>query len=352
MKDILDVLTNNGYEAFIVGGYVRDLLLGIDSKDIDICTNAKIEDIIRVFNGKGIPNIKYYSYHIEHDNYNFDITSYRKELEYKKNKPTKIEYAYNVKEDLERRDFTINTMLISLYNNKLYDKLDAKKDIDNKIIKVVGNTYKKFNEDKTRILRAIRFSVTLNFKLDSKIQNFLKTRGYLLNEIPNEFKRKEIDKILDSENYYMFFDIVKKYNLEEYLGIHFNETKPSYNKYGIYAQMNVNNLPFTRKEKKMVHSIRLLIDKRNIDIDDINKYDDEILLNAATILKKTKLLKVLKEINKLHSNLDIDINMKTMLKYIDIKDVQRIYRLIESNIISEKLINREDKIIEFIKEQI
>ena len=89
MKEILDILNNNGYEAFIVGGYVRDYLLGNESKDIDICTNAPIEEIIKLFNGRGRAFKEYYSFHIEENGYSYDITTYRKELKYKKNKQIK-----------------------------------------------------------------------------------------------------------------------------------------------------------------------------------------------------------------------------------------------------------------------
>lgn len=84
MKEIMDKIIEEGFECYIVGGYVRDYLLGYNSKDIDICTNAKVEDIIKIFKDSGKTNINYFSYHIKDGEYTYDITSYRKELEYKK----------------------------------------------------------------------------------------------------------------------------------------------------------------------------------------------------------------------------------------------------------------------------
>ena len=214
MKEILDKIIKEGFECYIVGGYVRDYLLGYDSKDIDICTNAKVEDLIKIFNGTGKPNKEYYSYHIKDGDYTYDITSYRKELQYKKNKPIKLEYAKDLKTDLLRRDFTINTFAID-ENGKLLDLLNAKEDLDNRIIKVVGNTKEKLTEDKTRIIRAIRFACTLDFTLSNEIREFLKENGKMLNEVPKEYIKKELDKIFDSNHYDKFFEIVRNYNLSK-----------------------------------------------------------------------------------------------------------------------------------------
>ena len=90
MREILETLNKNGYEGFIVGGFVRDYLLGIPSTDVDICTNAPIEEIERIFKNRGKSFPQYYAYHIEEDGMTYDITTYRRELKYKKNKPCEI----------------------------------------------------------------------------------------------------------------------------------------------------------------------------------------------------------------------------------------------------------------------
>ena len=149
MKDVIDKINENGFECFIVGGYVRDYLLGMSSYDVDICTNAKIEDLIKIFGKEGTYNKEYYTYHLTRGEYHYDITTYRRELEYKKNKPIKLEVADNLKEDLLRRDFTINTFALDK-DNKFIDLLNSKRDLDYKLIRVVGNTKEKLLEDKTR----------------------------------------------------------------------------------------------------------------------------------------------------------------------------------------------------------
>ena len=168
MNNIVDELNKHGYEAYIVGGYVRDYLLSYESKDIDICTNAKIEDIERIFQERGRSYPNYYSYHIKEHDCTYDITSYRKELKYKNNKPCKIVYAKTLKEDLKRRDFTINTLAIDK-NGKLIDLMHAKKDLDRKIIRVVGDTETRLKEDKTRIIIDV-----MENKLDKNKSSYLR----------------------------------------------------------------------------------------------------------------------------------------------------------------------------------
>ncbi len=254
MREILNKLINNGFEAFVVGGYVRDYLLSLKSYDIDICTNAKIEDIINIFNGIGKVNKEYYSYHIEKDNITYAITSYRKELEYYKNKPIKLEYASSLEEDLLRRDFTINTLAMDIDGN-IIDLLDAKEDLNNKIIKVVGDTYNKFNEDKTRIIRALRFSTVLDFKLDKYIDDFLNKNASLLKEVPKEYIKKELDKIFSNKNYLKFFEMVDKYNLKPYLNINYSNIKPNCDKMEVWAQLDTT-LPLSNKEIKICNAIK------------------------------------------------------------------------------------------------
>lgn len=348
MKKIMEKLRKNGFESFIVGGYVRDYILGHESFDVDISTNASIEDLIRIFKDEGIPNEKYYSYHIEDEKYNYDITSYRKELEYKKNKPVKLVPAKTFHQDLLRRDFTINTLAIDI-NGKLVDRLSVKKDLDKKIIKVVGNTNKKFEDDKTRILRAIRFYSTLEFELDKEIKSFLKEKKDYLNEIPKEYKRKELDKIFELKSHKRFFDLVIEYDLEKVLNIKLNgKVKDAYDKYGIYAQIE-SSLVFSKKEKNIIKTIKEIIDKREFKISDIFKYDDIIVNNVAWILDITDEIKSVKEISSLKSIIEIDITIEDLLQYIDVKDIKRVYKQIEKNILNGLLINERPYIIEYIK---
>ena len=346
MNNIIEELTKNGYECFIVGGYVRDYLLSYESKDIDICTNAKIEDIERIFKEKGKSYPNYYSYHIKEQDYTYDITSYRKELKYKNNKPYKIEYAQTLKEDLKRRDFTINTLAIDK-DEKLIDVMHAKKDLDKKIIKVVGDTETRLKEDKTRIIRAIRFACTLDFTLSKDIEKFLKKNGKYLNQIPKEYIKKELDKIFTSGNYIKFFDIVQKFKLNKYLNIEFTNIQPSYNYYGIWSQLNTK-LPLTRKETYNIKYINKLVSNGDITIEDVKNYNEDIIKNAASLLNIDSKVKKILEITKLHSIIDINFDINEISTLVGISKTKTMFKKIEKSIISGSLLNNHDEIERFI----
>ena len=172
IKKILNKLEKNGFEAYVVGGYVRDYLLNITSYDVDICTNALPKDIIKVFKiKKGVSN--YGSIGFKIGKYNYDITTYREDGEYNNHKPKSIKYVDNLLIDLKRRDFRINSICMNS-EGKIFDYLNGKEDIHNKLVKTIGSTNVRLNEDPVRILRAIRFAIILDFNLDEEIISFIK----------------------------------------------------------------------------------------------------------------------------------------------------------------------------------
>ncbi len=259
MKEILYKLINNGFDAYIVGGYVREYLLHKNNFDIDISTNAKPYEIDNILNHIGKINDKYYAYHFSDGLYNYDITTFRKELKYEKNKPIKLEYS-NFKEDILRRDFTINAIAMDKDNN-IIDIVGGINDLNNHIIRVIGSTYEKLNEDATRVLRALRFYTTLNFELDLEIINFINDNKNIFNNIPKEYIRQELDKIFSSKYVYRFFDFISKYNLFEYLHIKYDRIDLNKNVYGLWAQIETD-LPFSKCEKDIIKSIK-----------DVNNYE-------------------------------------------------------------------------------
>ena len=189
---LLKKINDLGYVAYIVGGYPRDKYLNIESFDIDICTNMKPDMLKEYFNvtrdnGYGSVII---------DN-KFEVTTFRRDT-YDNSRYPKIEYVNSLEEDLERRDFIINTLCID-YKGNYIDKLDAIKDIENKIIRTVKNSNNSFKEDPLRIVRALRFKIDLNFKLNSDIINSINEFSYLLDTISKNRLEKEIEKSHNKE---------------------------------------------------------------------------------------------------------------------------------------------------------
>lgn len=255
IKEILEKIEQAGFKAYVVGGFVRDYLLGIENKDIDITTNAKPEDLKIIFGESLVIYESYGACHLKNDKYSVDFNTFRKELKYQNNKPIEIEYVNNLNEDLFRRDFTINSLCFDKDFN-LIDLLNAKKDLDNKLIKVIGDTNKKFDEDATRIIKAIKFMCTLNFNLDSEIINYILNNKEFLNRINLNKQKEELDKIL-SNNPVVFINFLKEYNLGYIFGINTNSFKISNDLIEMYAQMNLSEgFPFTKEEKKKIKTFK------------------------------------------------------------------------------------------------
>lgn len=181
---ILSKLNSCGYEAYIVGGCVRDSIIGTTPHDWDICTSALPEQVIEVFEGyKIIPTgLKHGTVTIIIDNSQYEVTTYRIDGKYEDNRhPKEVSFTSDLKEDLSRRDFTINAMAYSP-SVGLVDFFGGKSDIRNKIIKCVGKPDDRFNEDALRMLRAIRFSITLGYSIESKtLQSIYKNKNLLKN---------------------------------------------------------------------------------------------------------------------------------------------------------------------------
>ena len=171
--EILKIFNENNYEAYVVGGYVRDYVLNRKTNDIDICTSATPKEILEIFDNVMISDMKYGSVVISYKGYNFDVTTFRKEIKYEGNrKPVKIKYIKDLKKDLLRRDFTVNTLCMNS-RGEVIDILNIKNDLDNKILRTVGNPRYRIKEDSLRILRCVRFATILDFKIEDKTKYYL-----------------------------------------------------------------------------------------------------------------------------------------------------------------------------------
>lgn len=208
--NLLKEIHNLGYEAYIIGGYPRDLYRNKINNDIDICSNIK-EEVLKD-NFVIISSTQFGSFIINKEGYNFEITLFRKE-QYKNNRYPEVIYVDSLEEDLQRRDFIINTLCID-YTGNYIDLLGAKADIDNKIIRVVGDIEKKLKEDPLRIIRAIRFASDLEFKLEDKLINFIIQNKNLLSNLSNMRIEKEMDKVQNKIN---FDNLIKQLDLIDYI---------------------------------------------------------------------------------------------------------------------------------------
>ena len=263
---VLNIFKKYGYQAYIVGGYPRDKILGIKTNDIDICTDAKPREIMEIFDTDGVSDVGYGSVRVIYKGVIFDVTTFRRDIKYENNrKPIKIKYVTDLKKDLLRRDFTINTLCIDSDGNYI-DLLDARKDIDNKIITTVGNPRYRLKEDSLRILRAIRFAACLDFNIDDKTKSYIKKYGYLLKYLSNSRKKEELDKIFAARNKEKGRDLIIELELDKYLGLdNLREIELCDDIIGIWSQLHISvDYLFSKVEKDNINKIRLML---NEDID-------------------------------------------------------------------------------------
>ncbi len=198
VKFIIEQLENAGFEAYCVGGGVRDMVMGKSPEDWDITTSALPDETKRVFNGyKTIDTgLKHGTVTLLIDKTPFEITTFRIDGEYDDNRhPENVSFTKNLAEDLARRDFTINTLAYSLKTG-LVDLYGGRADIYNGIIKTVGNPEKRFKEDGLRIMRALRFSAVLGFDIENETSKAIHQNKELLKNISAERLATELEKLV------------------------------------------------------------------------------------------------------------------------------------------------------------
>lgn len=196
-EEVLARLEKAGYESYLVGGFVRDRIMGRASSDVDIATKARpnqIEEVFKDFKiidvGKNFGTIRVIGHGQE-----YEITTFRKDFSYKdKRRPGQVVFADEIESDLERRDFTINAM--ALRNNELIDLFGGQNDIKEKIIRAVGNPHERISEDYLRALRAVRFAANLGFDIESNLEEAIRKNYKNLAYISVERQAAELDKIL------------------------------------------------------------------------------------------------------------------------------------------------------------
>lgn len=319
IKNILTKIEANGFEAFVVGGYVRDYLLGIKSSDVDICTNALPKDLHQIFPQNSNSN-SYGGFNLKIKNYNIDITTYRKELKYESRKPTEVIYLNKLEEDIIRRDFTINSVCLDK-NDKIIDLVDGVSDINSHVIRMLGNIKVRLEEDPLRILRAVRFASILNFTIDEMLYKELKNNYELINTLSKDRIKQELNKILLNKNFKKGLEILKDLKILDLLGISYSDITYVNDLCGMWAQLSYHDsLTFTKQENANIISIREILNRNTIGNKELYEYGLYNSLVASEVLNIPK-----KTVNKMYANLKLksakDLNI-TNEEIINILKIQ------------------------------
>lgn len=307
---VLQRLTSHKFEAYVVGGAVRDHLLKIIPSDYDITTNALPAEIMTIFKNYQLIDhgLKHGTVMVIINRKPIEITTYRIDEDYIDHRhPTKVVFTNSLKSDLSRRDFTINSLA---YYNEVIDYFNGIEDLNNKLIRAVGDPNIRFNEDALRILRAIRFSCQLNFDIEEKTKQALYMNKDLLNNISVERIVIELNKMLANyvERMLPFFEVFKVFIKE------------------LEEDVFLNNIKIIKNSEKK-HIVRLALFLNNTNDVDL-------------ILKRLRYpINIQKQVSVILKNKDIVIEDNILLFKKILKDIK--YEDI-LNIISFKIANGED----------
>lgn len=354
--ELIGVIEDNGFKAYLVGGCVRNLILGENYSDIDICTSATPYEIRNIFTNNLIKSEKYGSLTLIYKDIKFEITTFRKEESYTDGRrPDSYTYIDSLEEDLKRRDFTINTICMDR-NKNIIDIYNGIDDIKLKIIKTVGDPDNKFYEDPLRMLRAIRFATVLDFNIIPKVKQAIINNASRIELISYERRRIELDKIFLSKNREYGVKLLLETGLYKYLGLDNLENVELIDDIiGIWAQIRNFKYPFKKSERKIINLIIQILDN-NIDVENnfsLYKYGLYICMIVSNIRKKD-----LNKISDIYNNIPIisfdslEINTEEICDLLKIKPgikLKEIYDDIIYSILSCNIKNNKEDIMMYLK---
>lgn len=347
ISDILNILNKNNHQAFLVGGFVRDTLIGKETYDIDICTDALPKEIHQLFNSN---KNNYGSVNLKIDKFNIDITTFRKDYDYIKRRPSKVEYIDSLEDDLQRRDFTINAICMDKEGNVI-DYLNGIDDLNNRLIRCIGDIKTKLQEDPLRILRAIRFATVLDFEIHDELYQNIKNYAYLVRDLSSIRIKEELEKILLSKNFKKGLKLLDDTGISNIIGLSYGDIFYVDDLLGMWSQINIKNIPFTNNEKSNIIKITEVVNLGIIDNEILYKYGLYICTIAGKILNiNVKDITKMNELLPITSRDEVDITSKEIKEIVkDDKVIGENYDLIIKNILNGSLKNNKQDIIDYLK---
>lgn len=351
---VLNKITEFGYQAYIIGGYPRDLYLKRSSVDVDICTDATPMEIMNIFPEVVTSSSEYGSVVIIFEKIRFEITTFRSEGKYINNrKPSSIKYVDSLEEDLKRRDFTINTLCIDK-DGKEIDLLNAKSDLDNHIIRMIGSPKIRLKEDALRILRAVRLATVLNFELEPVLKAYIKKYASLVKKLSRERQKEELDIIFASANKEYGIKLLCDLRLADSLDIsNLKKIKITPSMIVTWAQLKVlDKYHFSTNEKETTTKILELEGKNLLDKCVLYKYGLYVCTLASELYDVSK-----KELNECYLKLQIHSKNDIALSPMEICDIldkepgsflKDLINDLEEKLIVDKLVNTKEALTEYI----
>ena len=236
---ISEILSQAGFKSYLVGGSVRDSIMGKEPKEYDITTDATPEDVQKIFKHTVPTGIKHGTILVILDNMQVEITTFRNDGKYTDGRhPDYIKYAKTIEEDLPRRDLTINAIAYEVLTGTLIDMFNGVEDIKNKTIRAVGNAYERFTEDGLRIMRAIRFATRFGFEIEEETFKAVCSSTNMLYSISSERIRDEFNGILISDDPFRGLELLRESGILDFilpeLMKGYGVMQNKYHKYDVY----------------------------------------------------------------------------------------------------------------------
>ena len=215
---IVETLQNRGFRAFFVGGCVRDAILGHQPEEFDITTSATPAEVREIFDHTIPVGESFGVVLVIINDFKFEVATFRKEWGYKDGRrPTEVSYSSDERDDVTRRDFTINGFLYDPVKEELYDHVNGIEDLEKGIVRTIGNPVERFNEDKLRMIRAVRFSARFEFRIEETTFFAMKTMAEKITEVSAERLRDELVGIITQQNPGSGLKMLKQSNILAYI---------------------------------------------------------------------------------------------------------------------------------------
>ena len=338
---IIEILNKAGFDAYIVGGCVRDQLLNLTPSDFDITTNAKPDEIKKLFKRTidtgikhGTVSVLFYEKNVPHV---YEVTTYRIDGKYSDGRhPENVTFVDDLREDLRRRDFTVNAMA---YNDDmgLVDEFDGLTDLKNKVIRAVGNPHERFEEDALRLLRAIRFAAKLGFIIDKSTANAIPRLSKNLSLVSKERVQVELTKTITSDNP-DYIKLAKKYGLDKYICDGFDRIKIGKFEKKLPVHLAYACLLYHEKPDTAEKILRAL------KLDNNNIYKTTSLVTAVSFYKNIKTSSLKK------SELEFDLIIKESIDYLGYPLIYDYIKLMSINENDANLINKLEKRVHYFED--
>lgn len=372
-QEILKIFNDNGFEAYMVGGFVRDYLLGLESHDIDITTNALPEVVQSLFPDNFSKSFKFKTVNVRYNGFEYEITTYRVDSKYKDHRHPVTKVTKKLKDDIKRRDFTINALCMDK-DLKVINLSNGIEDLNNKIIRTVGSPERRFREDALRMLRAFRFASKLGFSIEKRTFSAIEEKSVLMKTISKERIKDELSRMLLTPYFKDNIELLLSSNILKYcpdianalvyLNVNYQQidillllSLASYLKNDI-----TDDLIISRKERKDIEDILYfanILKDRKVTLFSLCEHDFSSIIYAHKLLEILGIDNYdLDELKSLYDNLpiryikDLDIDGSDIKKAFNLDGSPLIkdYLLIGFEaVIEEKIKNKKNEILNYLK---